>query len=311
MSLENNLARNIKSMREAQGVTQEQLASALNISYQAVSKWETGVSIPDTMMLPKIAQYFDATIDSLFRAEPHAYANEAQRLLSVYEQSRDQNDFIRADAEFRKLFEGGGYTMDDVRSYGVLYEYHMYYCRDKALELYDKVIGGKGKDNVYFSTRQQKSLLLSRIGRVEESIAEAKRELEHDPEEVRNHICLIAAYYCGERYKEGVQALREVEAKFPMPNALLYTYGGDLCRELKRYDEAFSYWQRAWEESHEHIDALYSMAFCYHDLGRYEEAIDIWQQIIDWLLKRGWIHEAVFPKERLRVDKGALLAGGQ
>ena len=38
------LARNIRALREAQGVTQEQLATALNISFQAVSKWENAVS---------------------------------------------------------------------------------------------------------------------------------------------------------------------------------------------------------------------------------------------------------------------------
>ena len=311
MSLENNLSRNIRSLREHQGVTQEQLAAALHIAYQSVSKWETGVTVPDTMMLPRIAQFFGVSIDDLFCPETKAYANEAQRLHSVYEQSHDQNDFIRADAEYRKLFESGDYTLDDVRCYGVLYEYHMYYCRDKALEQYDKIIDSQVKDNVYFSARQQKSLLLSRIGRSEESIADAKEKLEKDPEDVRNAICLIAAYHCAERYEEGLAALRAAEEKFPAPNFLLYTYGGDICAELKRYDEAFSYWTRAMELGEEYIDPLYSMAFCHHELGQYEEEIAMWQRIIDWLMKRGCVHEAVFPKEQIKKARDMMLAGNQ
>ena len=38
------LADNIKRLREAKNVSQEKMAQALNVSYQAVSKWETGVS---------------------------------------------------------------------------------------------------------------------------------------------------------------------------------------------------------------------------------------------------------------------------
>lgn len=307
MSLENNLARNIRSMRESRGATQEQLATALNISYQAVSKWENGVSVPDTMLLPKIAQYFDTSIDSLFCSETRAYTHEAERLLSIYEQSRNQDDFIRADAEYRRLFESGNYCLNDLRSYGVLYEYHMYYCRDKALEQYDRVLASQTKDEIYFGTKQQKMLLLSQIGRSGESIAETQKELEKGPEEIRNHICLIAAYAYAGQYEEGLQALHAAEAKFPVPNSLLCTYGGDLCRQLKRYDEAFSYWNRALEASDKHIDSLYSMAFCYHDLGQYEEAISTWQRVIDWLLKRGYIHEAVFPKKQIRAAKEALL----
>ena len=39
-----NIAKNIIVLRKNKGITQEQLAEALNISAQAVSKWETGVS---------------------------------------------------------------------------------------------------------------------------------------------------------------------------------------------------------------------------------------------------------------------------
>lgn len=40
-----NIAKNIIDLRKSKGITQEQLAEALNISAQAISKWETGVSL--------------------------------------------------------------------------------------------------------------------------------------------------------------------------------------------------------------------------------------------------------------------------
>ena len=303
---ENRIARNIRALREAQGVTQEQLAAALNISFQAVSKWENAVTVPDTMMLPALAQYFGTTIDDLFRQEMQAYANNAVRLLAVYEKSHNQDDFIRADAEFSKLFDSGSYTLDDVRSYGVLYEYHMYYCRDKALEQYDKVIARGAGDNTYHSARQQRILLLSRIGRSQESIAQEQEILRKDPADVNNHIALIAAYHWAGKYEKAIEAFEQAMLRFPEGNAALYTYAGDACRALHRYDEAFAYWNRALALDDNFIDSLFSTAFCYDELGRYEEAISAWQRIIDWLMKRGMVYEQGLPKKMIKSAREKL-----
>lgn len=63
------LADNIKHLREAKNVSQEKMAQALNVSYQAVSKWETGKSLPDITLLPFISRYFGITIDELLMAD--------------------------------------------------------------------------------------------------------------------------------------------------------------------------------------------------------------------------------------------------
>ncbi len=60
------LGRKIKALRTQQGMTQEQLAEALGVSPQAVSKWENDVTAPDIAMLPAISVTFGVTIDDLF-----------------------------------------------------------------------------------------------------------------------------------------------------------------------------------------------------------------------------------------------------
>lgn len=67
------ISRNITELRKKKGITQEQLAAALNISPQAVSKWETNTSQPDVQTLPLIADYFDVSIDYLFYGQEYAY----------------------------------------------------------------------------------------------------------------------------------------------------------------------------------------------------------------------------------------------
>ncbi len=56
----------IKNCRTEQNITQEALAEFLNVSTQAISKWETNNSYPDITLIPKIAEFFSISIDTLF-----------------------------------------------------------------------------------------------------------------------------------------------------------------------------------------------------------------------------------------------------
>lgn len=56
----------IKQLRKNKNITQEQLANVLNISFQAISKWENDLATPDITMIPILANYFKVSIDELF-----------------------------------------------------------------------------------------------------------------------------------------------------------------------------------------------------------------------------------------------------
>ncbi len=56
----------IQALRTSHGMTQQELAILMNVSFQAVSKWENSQSCPDVELLPKLADVFSVTIDSLF-----------------------------------------------------------------------------------------------------------------------------------------------------------------------------------------------------------------------------------------------------
>nr|MBQ4318790.1 helix-turn-helix transcriptional regulator [Clostridia bacterium] len=64
--MKNTIGMKIRELRKENKITQEQLASALNISFQAVSKWENNISLPDVTLIPAIAGYFGVTTDTLF-----------------------------------------------------------------------------------------------------------------------------------------------------------------------------------------------------------------------------------------------------
>jgi len=56
----------IRTLRHKAGKTQENLAEALGMSTQAVSRWESGGGYPDVELIPRIANYFHVSIDELF-----------------------------------------------------------------------------------------------------------------------------------------------------------------------------------------------------------------------------------------------------
>ena len=62
-----NISDRIQSLRKARGITQEQLADAVGVSRQAVSKWEAEQSVPDLERIVAMAEYFDVTTDYLLR----------------------------------------------------------------------------------------------------------------------------------------------------------------------------------------------------------------------------------------------------
>ncbi len=59
----------IAKLRKGKGWTQQQLAKQLNVSPQAISKWECGEAIPDIDILDKLAMIFSVTIDSIIKAQ--------------------------------------------------------------------------------------------------------------------------------------------------------------------------------------------------------------------------------------------------
>lgn len=63
--MELNFGENIRRLRRARELTQEELANALGVTAQSVSKWECAYGYPDITQLPAIANFFGVSIDEM------------------------------------------------------------------------------------------------------------------------------------------------------------------------------------------------------------------------------------------------------
>lgn len=77
----NNKTVNLRlgDLRRAKRITQSELAEAIGTSFQNISKWENGITMPDITMLPILSEYFEVSVDELLGLKPlksEAYSSE-------------------------------------------------------------------------------------------------------------------------------------------------------------------------------------------------------------------------------------------
>lgn len=77
----NEIGQYIKKLRKEKGLTQTQLAEKLNISFQSVSKWENGETLPDTNILLDLCNELDTTVDTLLNGG--IIINKKRKLIKV------------------------------------------------------------------------------------------------------------------------------------------------------------------------------------------------------------------------------------
>lgn len=77
------LSEKLYKLRKNSGLSQEQLAEQLNVSRQAISKWESGTAVPESEKLITISNYFGVSVDYLLRDDEE---DKAKAIVSVMEE---------------------------------------------------------------------------------------------------------------------------------------------------------------------------------------------------------------------------------
>lgn len=84
-----NIGKKIRELRQAKGITQEQLANSVGVSFQAVSKWENGIAMPDITLAPSLAGYFGVSMDTLFDFKLDEMKKDVQKIADESIQYRE------------------------------------------------------------------------------------------------------------------------------------------------------------------------------------------------------------------------------
>lgn len=314
---------NIKTLRLAAGLSQTQLAEQLEISNQAVSKWETNVTMPDITLLPPIATIFGVSIDALFDyTKDKMYEKISSQLESGYQLSHHEfQDFerfllkelqqnpldYRANHELGVLYYAQG---NQLRKLAVTYA-------KKALDLkpntkYDINIINNASDGVLSDwdtgahhdliTYYQQTLktspenkrmywyLLDNLiadGRLREARAALAESYECNPDHL-NHfydILITEKEKSFSQVKESYLALAE---QYSDDWRVLFSIANEFCRN-EDYRSAIPIWEKAFEaqEKPRYTDYHESIALCYIRLGEPQNAIKAYQKVLN-ILQEEW-----------------------
>ncbi len=168
---------NIKRLRSANGITQEQLAEAMNVTCAAVSKWERSETYPDITLLQPLAFYFGVSLDELMGYDKEKVNEEIEKTIGEYRKCL-RNDWKKAC----KLME------DAYREYPNDYRIMYYYMwsrgvgdaepdldialshEDELSQICDKIIGGCTDGLLRLGAWKMKAILLHAEGKTDEAM---------------------------------------------------------------------------------------------------------------------------------------------
>ena len=268
-----NIGGNIKGLRLEKGITQEQLAEHLSITYQSVSKWENNVTSPDLHLIPAIAGYFDVSIDELFQPNMQGYKNKAARLFALYEHRRNKQNFDKANAEFERLITEGTADAADYHKYGMLNQFQAQELNKKAESLFEKSI-----ELGHEHAETQLHWLLESLGRHQENIDKYEAAVKTNPKSARNWSLLTHAYIPVDQEK-ALKLAKECINKFPEDSSFLFRCGY-IYYHSQQYKEAEEYFKKSIALNPDCGSTLYHMAFMYTETKEYKKAIWAWEQVI-------------------------------
>ena len=177
--MELNIGTNIKKLRIAKGLTQEQLAGLLCVSSAAVSKWELKVTYPDITLLFSLAQIFGVSIDRLVGYDEEKANAEIEDIVSEYHTLGVIGDFDKQ----RELIKTA--RMKYPHDYRIMIRYIWFIAggkagnkakillenKDEINELCDCILTGCTEDSIRADAIDMKAKLLHASGKTVEAIS--------------------------------------------------------------------------------------------------------------------------------------------
>lgn len=168
------IAQNLKSLRKAKDITQEEAAELLGVSPQSVSKWERGETTPDIGLLPALANLYKVSVDTLLGMEKINDREIRNDIFTKAHQLMHERDYAAA----------AGHLADASRTYpndeGIMSELAIALALsgdcgnlNRAIELCSRLLEGGGK--VHHTARAALSFIYLRAGEREKALDIAKK----------------------------------------------------------------------------------------------------------------------------------------
>ena len=142
-----NLGEKIRSLRKERNLSHEVLAQYLGVSFQSVSKWENGTTMPDVTLIPAIASFFEVSTDELFDFNRLETERKVQQLCWDIADWR-REDPEKAEKAYRDLLKQ--YPGNEIILANLLYVLQKLEKNDELIELCKTIIAAAKLDDIRY-----------------------------------------------------------------------------------------------------------------------------------------------------------------
>lgn len=275
-----NMGKKIKSLRLSSSMTQEQLASRLGISAQAVSKWESGTNMPDIQILPDLSVIFGVTIDELFDMSDDHRLDRIENMLNLDNvRFIPEEEFHRGEEYLKQCRAKTDLNPRATLLLAMLYnkradEYHDM-AKPLAREALEKNPGNKDAFVAVFDAENGPYQDWNMTNHAS-TIAFYLEETAKHPEDIRYYfwlLDLLIADHRTEEAREYVERMRAVEHSYHYE-----MYMGYICQAEGDLNAAMDWWEKMRIEYPGKWQVVFEYGSILAKLGRYDEAMTYFRQ---------------------------------
>ena len=200
------LGEKIKSLRKQKNISQEVFANYLGVSFQAVSKWENGNTMPDVTMIPAIASFFGISTDELF--DFNLFETEKQVEAICAESWKYRNsDVAKSEEILRKGLQR--YPGNDIILNNLLYTLDYQTRAEEVISICKSLITSTKDDSVKYDACRILATCYKENGQVDL----IEPTLEMIPEIYFSKLELMASLLDGENSYEAAQKQKNISAE--------------------------------------------------------------------------------------------------
>lgn len=175
--MEMTVGANIKRLRTAKNITQEQLSVAMNVTCAAVSKWERGETYPDITLLQPLAYFFGVTLDELMGYNQEKIQADIAEVITLYRKNKNKNQkyardiIIKAHRDYPNDFWIMHYYMwNIVGDYADNDPDVLIAHKDEVLAICDKIIEGCTDETLRLGAWNMRAKILHAEGKTEDAL---------------------------------------------------------------------------------------------------------------------------------------------
>ncbi len=278
----------IKTLRLAASMTQEQLASRLGVSAQAVSKWESGTNMPDILLLPELSVIFGVSIDELFDLTDEKRMDRIDNMLWNI-RFLSEEEFRRQERYLLSCRENPELRPRATLLLAMLYNKRANEYHDLAKPLAREALvlnpGTKDAHNAVFDAENGAYQDWNFINH-RQTIDFYKETVETHPDDIRNYFWLLDLLIADCRTAEAREYAQRMKQLYHSYHYEMYM--GHICRAEGDLTAAMEWWLKMLAHSPEKEQVWHEMGSIHAKLGRYEEAVEFYQKAMPLRKRPRW-----------------------